>query len=271
MPAEHETRVAKVVTIIADPGASLDRNGDGPVLEVRSDGADVKIYDLAITGATGVSTAYGIELDGNGGTPKLELTRVKVHGNQGVGVYSAGGALTVSRSTFASNAGGGIQVMGGTFKIIGNLFFANGSATSFVGGVTVQAGQSSVNRLEFNSFNKNQTVDGEGSAIDCSAGTFTARNNIMSGNGTLSNMEQVSGTCSHVYSIATPGTLPAGAGNIAMDPMFVNASTGDLHIMPGSPAIGAADPSSDLGDIAAQDLDGDPRSSPADIGADEVP
>ncbi|HRC58727.1 MAG TPA: hypothetical protein PKU97_22545, partial [Kofleriaceae bacterium] len=36
----------KVVTILADPGARLDREGDGPILEIRSPTTDVKIYDL---------------------------------------------------------------------------------------------------------------------------------------------------------------------------------------------------------------------------------
>ena len=53
--------------------------------------------------------------------------------------------------------------------------------------------------------------------------------------------------------------------------MFVNTTTGDLHIMNGSPAMGAADPASDLPAPAARDMDGQPRNAPADIGADEIP
>jgi hypothetical protein len=64
--------------------------------------------------------------------------------------------------------------------------------------------------------------------------------------------------------------MPAGTGNSAADPMFVNTTSGDLHIAAGSPAIGAADPSSDLNDVAARDLDNEPRQAPADIGADEL-
>ena len=220
---------------------------------------------------TGVSGAYGIELDGNGGTPKLTLRRVTIQGNQGIGVYSAGGALSVSQSTFADNDRGGIYVMGGTFKITSNVFFANGGTASLIGGVDIQTGQNAANRLDFNSFNKNQAVDGVGTAVKCIAGTFTARNNILSGNGTLTNMEQVSGTCAHAYSIVRPGSLPTGTGNTASDPLFVNTDTGDLHLQTGSPALGAADPSSDLADVGATDIDDEPRTQPADIGADEAP
>jgi hypothetical protein len=93
----------------------------------------------------------------------------------------------------------------------------------------------------------------------------------MSGNGTLTNQEQVAGSCAHMYSIVRPGTLPAGAGNKADDPLFKNTTTGDLHIQAGSPAAGAADPGSNLTGIAAHDIDGDVRLNPADIGADEIP
>jgi len=56
-----------------------------------------------------------------------------------------------------------------------------------------------------------------------------------------------------------------------MDPKFTDPATGDLHIQAGSPASGASDPDSDLTGIAAHDIDGDPRTRPADIGADEIP
>jgi hypothetical protein len=159
----------------------------------------------------------------------------------------------------------------GKFVIIGNVFFANGSTASATGGVNISTSQSATNRLEFNSFSKNLVPDGVGSAVQCSAGAFTARNNIMSGNGTLTNQEQVGGPCVHMYSIVRPGTLPGGTGNKADDPLFKNTTTGDLHILPGSPAAGAAAPGSDLTGIAARDIDGDIRMNPADIGADEIP
>lgn len=258
----------KAVTILADKGAKLDRDGDGPILEVKSANADVKIYDLRITGA-GMSDA--VLLTPNGGIPKLSLTRVQVDMNQGSGISASGGALAITQSTISRNTGGGVSVLNGTFIIVGNMFFLNGTATGSVGGVSIQATQNASNRLDFNSFNQNQAQAGVGAAVQCIAGTFTARNNIMSENGTLSNMEQVGGTCMHAYSIARPGTVPSGPGNSDADPMFVNTTTGDLHIMNGSPAMGAADPASDLTGTAGFDVDGQLRNAPADIGADEIP
>lgn len=277
------------VTLLADPGAKLTSTSNGIVLEVRGS-SQVSIFDLLIQGASGAS-GYGVSMP-TGNTANLTLTRVGISGCQAGGVSMSGGALTItsatisgnmgggvsvtsgavtiSRSMFAGNTGGGLSVSGGTFAVVGNAFFNNGTQTGTVGGVSISTSQSAANRLEFNSFNKNQTQNGLGSAIQCVAGTFSARNNIMSENGTLSNMEQVGGTCTHAYSIVRPGTLPPGTGNAAGDPLFVNTTTGDLHIMTGSPARHAADPNADLSGIASTDIDGDARMSPADIGADQV-
>jgi hypothetical protein len=145
-----------------------------------------------------------------------------------------------------------------------------------VGGVLVEAitpaSPPAPSRIAFNSFSRNLAMDGVGSAIQCgSAVTLAARNDVMSGNGTATNAEPVGGACAHTYSIVQPGTLPAGTGNLAVDPQFVDAGAGDLHLQPTSPARGAADPNSDLSGLAADDIDGDRRASPADIGADQTP
>lgn len=239
------------VTLLADPGAQLTSTSNGLLLEIRGT-SHVAIYDLEITGASG-ATGIGISVP-----------------------TGSGGSLTISRSTISNNQGGGISVMGGTFVIVGNVFFNNGADSTLIGGVAIGSMQNATNRLEFNSFLRNKIQNGLGSAIQCVAGTFTARNNIMSDNGTISNSEQVGGTCMHSYSIVRPGTLPtastipAGANNIATDPEFVDTVNGDLHIKPGSPARHAADPSSDLTGITSEDIDGDSRVAPADIGADQV-
>lgn len=283
----------KTVTILAEVGAKLDRDGDGPILLIQSSGAggaNVRIFDLEITGATGAPGGDGIRLTALGGTPSLELTRVTIDKNQGVGVTSAGGSLTVSqstfggndggaitasnssltvsRSTFNGNQGGGISEMNGTFVIVGNVFFNNGGNGSSVGGIAITTGSNAVNRLEFNSFNLNSTQTGLGPAIQCAAGAFVAKNNIMSDNRTpMPQPDQFTGPCTHTFSIMRPGTMPTG--NSSADPLFVDAAKGDLHISSASPARRAADPSSDLTGIASQDIDGIARVSPAAIGAYE--
>jgi hypothetical protein len=256
------------VTFLAERDAKFVRTSNGLHMEVKGT-SQVEIYDLEISGASGAQ-GIGISMP-PGNTAKLTLQRVKVLNNAGGGISTTGGTLAVSQSTISGNVGGGISVTNGIFVIVGNVFFNNGNDTVNIGGLAINSSQNALNRLEFNSFNLNKAVAGKGAAIDCFAGTFTARNNIMSDNGTLMNMAQVGGTCTHAYSIARPGTVPPGVGNSGSDPLFVNTTTGDLHVRAGSPVRGAADPNSNLTGPAERDIDGDVRSSPADIGADEVP
>ncbi len=273
--------------------ADLTRNDAGPILSAQGR-SELVVVGLRIHNATGAGVGHGItcnDVSGNmpavtlhrtmidmnsglgvhGTSCKLQLERSVLLANSGGGIAMANGALTVSRSTLAGNLGGGIMVAYGTFAIVGNVFVGNGDGASYVGGVSVTTTPNTVNRLEFNSFTRNLAADGRGAAIHCLASTFTARNNLMSDNGTPTNLEQVGGTCGHAYSIARPGAIPPGQSNSNKEPMFRNAVAGDLHLMPGSPALGAADPDSDLTGAAELDLDGDRRIVPADIGADEVP
>lgn len=136
------------VTILADPGAKLDMTGDGVILEVKNNAADVRIYDLEITGATGNSTDAAIAVP-NGGTPKLALTRVTVDNNQGIGISSSGGMVTVTQSTISGNQGTGISASGGTLRVTqstltgnpgGGIFIAGGSLTLSQSDVTLNQG-----------------------------------------------------------------------------------------------------------------------------------
>lgn len=260
----------KAVTILADPGAKLDRMGDGVILEVRNTGADVRIYDLEITGASGGAGDVGISI-ASGGMPKLTLTRVKVTNNIGGGISASGGTLTVSQSTISGNTGGGISVTNGGFIIVNNIFFGNGSGGSTVGGINILTSQSTTNRFEFNTVSRNLVADTLGSGIQCTAGTFIARNNIVYNNGTGTNLLQVSGSCQHAFSDIGPMGIVGGSNNINMPPMFLDEANGNLHIGSASPVRGKADPTADLIGIAARDIDSDERTSPADIGADEIP
>lgn len=279
----------KNLTILADPGAKLTDTSNGILL--RIDGAShVSIYDLEISGASG-ATNPGISLQ-PGNAAVVALVRVTLNDNQGGGISMTGGSLTVTQSTISSTTSGiqgtgisatggsltvsqslisgnrgGIFEMDGTFVIVGNVFFDNGGITSSIGGIAISTANNATNRLDFNTFAQNSARDGIGPGVQCTIGTFTAKNNILSDNRTATGMEQVGGTCSHIYSIVRPGTLPPGAGNKASDPLFANVPMADLHLQMPSPARGAADPTADLTGVASHDIDGTARTVPADIGA----
>jgi len=284
------------LTILADPGAKLTR-GNGVILDI-SNNADVRIYDLEITGGTGIAAiTYSVP---NGGTPKLALTRVTIDGYQGLGIsssaggvlvvsqstlsrntgggvsISSGGVVTISQSTFSKNGGGGIRVSDSQFDITNSFIVGNGSLVSVFGGVRVDATavmSTGVHRIDFNTIANNLGPGGADLGIAC--GTvltpFLFSNNIIYGNATAVGGRQISANASCATSYSDIGPDPAvGNGNINADPMFVDPAQGNFHLMASSPAKDAADPSASLGN----DFDGDPRPLPqggrCDMGADEI-
>jgi hypothetical protein len=220
--------------------------GNGPIVTVQDDGTSLSVYDLSISNAPNGLSGVGCLIPAGAGSPALLLTR----------------------ATITNNPGGGVSISGGTFVIVANKFFNNGSYTSVIGGISIGTTTNAIDRLEFNSFALNMSEDGVAPGIQCIAGVFSAKDNIMSDNRTPTlSANQFGGTCIHAYSIARPGTLPPGPGNGTSDPLFVDPGKGDLHLLANSPARRAADPASDLTGLASHDIDENVRVAPADIGA----
>jgi Right handed beta helix region len=282
----------KAVTILADPGAKLSRAMQGVILEVRNDNADVRIYDLEITGGTGASNA-AISIP-NGGTPKLSLTRVTVAGNQGIGISASAGTLTVSQSTISGNTGGGISVSAGTltvsqstisgntgggisvagaqFDITNSFIVGNGGTGTGFGGVLFNQTDNGIRRFEFNTVSNNASAPATSTGVVCALITqaVTFSNNIIYDNQIGNGRTQVGGmNCFWTYSDIGPdtGTVP-GTNNINLGPMFVNAAQNEFHLMPTSPARDAANPAATIN----VDFDGDarPQATRSDMGADEI-
>ncbi len=162
----------RTVTILAAPGAVLDRDLDGPILEVRNANANVSVYDVEVSGATGTSGANAVQLVGNGGSPQLRLERVTVRGNAGVGITASGGTLTVTGSTVSGNQGVGITASGGTLTVTGSTVSGNQGV-----GITASGGTLTVTR---------STLTGnQGGGLDVTGvGTsFEITNNVISYNG----------------------------------------------------------------------------------------
>ncbi|HEX3474245.1 MAG TPA: right-handed parallel beta-helix repeat-containing protein [Kofleriaceae bacterium] len=252
------------VTLLGDPGATLTRrSGAGPVVLATGTGTMLSIYDLTIADAGNVGVVLA-----SSSAPSVALVRTAIQNNDGGGISVAGGSLTIAQSTISGNLGGGVAVLqSGRFDIVDSVFAANGGPDTATGAIAIAASPAAGNRLEFNTFYHNLAQDGVGAAIQCSAGSFVARNNILFHNGALSTPQQIGGSCDHAYSIVQPGVLPPGPGNQSADPRFVDPDASDFHLRPGSPAIEASDPSSDLSGATARDHDGVARARPATIGA----
>ena len=280
------------VTILADPGAVLTNTSNGILL--RIDGtSQVAIYDLEISGASGPNNP-GISLQpGNAAT--VSLTRVKVSGNQGPGIAATGGSLTVTQSTVsgnqgtgisavdgsltvagstigvsAANTGGGISITSSEYQLFNNVIANNGGPTSAFGAAQIsQISMNGTHVFDFNTVTGNQAVGTNVAGVVCSlvGVPLTFTNSIVFRNGTAAQVDGAN--CTWSYSDVGPSAVP-GIGNINADPMFVNAGQNNFHLMPGSPAQHAADPSAVLTGLASHDIDGDLRVSPADIGADQL-
>jgi len=259
----------RAVTIVASPGAVLDRDGDGPVLEVRNANANVSVYDLAVSGATGTSGANGIQLVGNGGNPQLRLERATVSGNQGAGITTSGGTLTVTRSTLTQNQGGGLDMTAlGVVTLTDNVVHHNGNnVTAEFGGLRLRPMAGS--KVEFNTIVDNQAITTSSSStggVFCEVPTFVAAGNVIFRNtGGASLRSQTFGTCTYGSSF-----VAMGADAADNTPMFVkpNAMPFDYHLT-------AATPTTILnagGACTGSDLDGDarPQGGACDLGADEL-
>jgi hypothetical protein len=287
----------KALTILGDPGAKLSRINEGVLLDIRDDGADVKIFDLEITGATGAGNpAISIPV---GGAPRLTLTRVTVDGNQGTGISIFAGTLTMLQSTVNTNTGfgvsvtsaaftmsrsvvslntaGGIVISGSQFDISNCLIVENGGATSPLGGIDISkigiGTPTGIHRLAFTTiaYNLGPPNVALNTGVNCTTiGTLlTFDSNIIYGNAVNGGGQQLGGStmCAASYSDVGPDAA-TGTGNINMPPMFANAAQGDFHLASSSPAKDVADPGATLLD----DIDGDtrPQGPRRDMGADEI-
>jgi hypothetical protein len=255
----------RTVMIVAEPDAVLDCDAaNATILEIRGN-SDVTIADLTISGQTGLGE-FAIRMIG--GTPKLILLRTKVANNQGGGITSSGGTLTVSQSTLSGNQGGGISVsgVGASFSITNNFIFRNGDVdNSPFGGLNLGIAVAGTNRLEFNTIVDNRAVINSGGVV-CNVATFTGANNIIARNvlaGSTTNANaQTSGACTYPSSIVQSDVT----GLAFVDPE--GPAPFDYHIGVGSTAV-------DQGVTSATtvvDVDGDarPQGAANDVGADEL-
>ena len=277
----------KAVIILADPGVKLALTTNGINLEVRNTGADVQIYDLEITGASG---SVGISISG---MPKLALTRVRVtnmgagisavggivtvsqstiSGNSGQGISMAGGMLVVSQSTILNNAQGGISVTGTgiTFNIKNCFIFRNGNDVSAdIGGARFSGALGASSVFAFNTVvdNRIRNTDFSAGGVYCDLPGFVASNNLIvrnfRNNASTPMNSNTLGQCTHATS--TVAQTVSGLNFMSSD-----ATPYNYHLQLGSSAIDQA--TTPLIPEIGIDFDGDlrPMGSASDQGADEV-
>jgi len=259
----------KAIEIVADPGSKFTRTGGGIILDVKNNGADARVSDLEITG--GMNPVVQLSL----GAPKATLTRVKINNNQGIGILAMAGALRITQSTVSTNAGGGISLTtGAQFEIVNNVINGNGVPTgggaTAVGGISLSGTDAGTRRIEFNTIANNGAANAIAAGVNCQVAQppITA-NNIVWDNTSGTGKIQIGGNCNWTYSdIGDPGntTPPAGTGNLAAYPSFVNPPR-NYHLNSNSVAKNAADPAA----MVTVDIEGTvrPQDNRSDMGAYE--
>lgn len=249
------------VTLLAEPGTTLTRPNGGVVLAIAM-GSEVAIYDLAITG----NDDKGITVDKS----TLRLVRSSITGcnhKDRRAIEAKGSTLIVSRSSIHGNTGGGITTDSATtFNITNTFIVRNGADDATVGGASLGAASSGLNRFEMNTVVDNRvTATANAGGLHCAA-SLPAPNNVVARNyaGGLTGLANSNrpgiGGCSLDKSIVATDITPYR--------FVMPEGTGpwDYHLQPGSSLIDSGFPS-DL----TTDIDGDarPYSAMVDLGADE--
>jgi Right handed beta helix region len=261
---------ARKVTMLAAPGAKLTNSMGMASVVTITDGSDLEIYDLEISGGTNV----GISLPNND-LSKLKLVRVKISTNAGAGIDARGGELTVEQSTISDNKGGGIKLDSTRFTLTNNVIVRNGDiASSNYGGVQLDNLIAGMSRLEYNTVTLNTGKVNTTTGVDCrSSDIVTFSNNILYGNVVSGTGTQISidPQCTWTYSDIGPtvGTVPGpGTGNLNVIPAFVDAAANNFRPALTSPVIDKADPAS----VLRFDFSGNlrPLGPGRDLGAYEV-
>jgi hypothetical protein len=258
------------VTLLAEPGTMLTRSTMGTILQIMGT-STVEIDDLQISGAKGPTNATVAVLSGS---VTLSLNRVTISGSEGVGINDQAGSLIVSRSTIASNQGGGIAA--GTtaspiaFDITNSFIYRNGDpGNASVGGASLNPisiiGGSKPNRFEFNTVIDNQVKDSTlvAGGVLCDQAGFTAPNNLIARNsvGGMATKPNANTTGVCTYPTSTVAQTVTGLN-------FKTSETSpyDYHLLVGSSVIGKATTPS----AVTVDFDNQPRPANAgDQGADQ--
>jgi hypothetical protein len=202
----------------------------------------------------------GGEASGDGGgiysTSPVAISNCAIIGNR------AGDSTPVSSQ---AGRGGGIYLKNGDSSVANCLIYQNSAGDGprdggDGGGVYADNGQITLANCTIarNSAGHGENGrDGIGGGVFFAAGAGIVDNSILWGdvlwNGTL---DEIAGEPTVSYSIIQGGW--PGQGNLAADPLFVDLVNGDLHLLPGSPAIDAADNLAVLATIYG-DLDGNFR------------
>jgi len=265
---------ATTVTIFGAGVTATVSTTNQSVVDV-SNGANVTLDGLTIEGAGGTTNPAGVHCSQGTGVPAtLHVRDATIQSNGGAGIAATDCDVSVDRSIFKTNNGGGISLASSTYSLMNDFIVGNGNGGSTFGGVDISGvATAGTHVFEFNTVAANVGIAGANTGVDCVSVfvPLSMANSIVYGNSVSSGGAQIGGDsdCTATFSDVGPDAA-AGTGNIDMLPMFVDGSgsNGDFHLLATSPAKDVADPNATV----MIDIDGDTRPQGAgyDMGADEV-
>jgi Protein of unknown function (DUF1565) len=180
----------------------------------------------------------GVKL-ASGGSPTFN--RCTILANSFGGMSATGGSATLNNCTFSSNELAGIYNSGCAFALNNCLFYNHGPSAFYNA-----SGNSTFTHCTFH--NNGYALNNNGGGI------MNVGNSVLWSNGTgihYTGFDRPSVT----YSDVEGGYV--GAGNINVDPLFVNSASGNFRLQSSSPCINAG--SASVPNLPGTDADGAPR------------
>ncbi len=251
--------LGKEITLRSSGGpqtTSINANGGGDVVTCDGCGPNSLLEGFTILGGGGPSTAAGMMIINNSSPTVVNcIFRNNNGGAYGGGIFVTSPASnpTIYNCVFIENTaqlGGGISTLGAGSVTVTNCLFVENSAygQNFGGGMDIDATTATITNCTFYG---NSAAQG-GAILNRGGSNTTITNSIFWNNG----IEDTPASSTYVaFSDVQGGWFGLGTMNIDTDPLFADQANGDLHLLPGSPCIDAADGTAVPSDLA--DLDGD--------------
>jgi hypothetical protein len=198
--------------------------------------------------------------------PSATLTNVIFDGNSALGAqvgsqeYPGAGGGMLFWGDIGGYSGGGLSLTNATFSGNSALVFQmeDGPIPGTGGGMWYKGDADSVSTLTNATFSGNSANEGSAIWADLDATSSLAiQNSILWGNDNVISLDlEMSVEFTVGYSDVQGGW--EGEGSINSDPLFLDATNGDLHLQAGSPALDAGDQTLFPAGVTT-DLDGNPR------------